>query len=200
MTTIFETDPRGTEDGLLAGEFEIKLPEKFDSIEEVSKALKENMRSVFGDYSSSLSCIEPHEEQEAKDFVEKNLGFPAPRASGFWMYVKIHYDQKDIHEAKNDDGSPKLDPEGNPIVFYLPETANPHEKYKSCTALVVSQGPDAYKGDRFKESGPWCKVGDWIVIPPNEGFYLVYRKIPMRIIPDDKCLGVVEDPSYVTRT
>lgn len=149
---------------------------------------------------NKLSFIEPHEEQEAKEFIKKHLGFEPPRATGFWMCVKIYYDKKDIHWAKDKDGKSILSPDGSPVGIFIPETANPHEKYKSCTALVVSQGPDVYQGERFEKSGPWCKVGDWIAIPPNEGYYVVYRDTPMRVIPDDKCLFIVEDPSYVTRT
>lgn len=164
---------------------------------DIREILKEELKVILGE---TTSLIEPHEEQEAKDFIEKHLGFPAPKSCLFWMHVKIHYDEKDVHYAKDDNGNQILKPDGSPLCIYLPEKAKTDEKYTSTTALVVSQGPACYKGERFKYSGRSCKVGDWIVIPPNEGYYTVYRGIPMRIITDDKCLGVVEDPSYVTRT
>lgn len=149
--------------------------------------------------SEKFSFIEPHEEQEAKDFIEKHLGFPAPRCVGWQMAVKIYIREEDIHEAKDESGKPILGADGKPIKIYLPSSIRTGEKFISCVGLVVSQGPDCYKGERFKESGPWCKVGDWVMFPRHEGTQISYRGIPMFVINDDKVKMVVEDPTYVTR-
>jgi co-chaperonin GroES (HSP10) len=139
-----------------------------------------------------FSFIEDHEEQEAKEFIEKHLGFPAPRMAGYHMAVKIYVRPEDIHTFVDENT-------GETKSIYLPHTVTAHDKYRSCTALIVSMGPEAYKHERFKESGPWCKVGDWVVIPRNEGTQVNYRGVPMQFIPDDRVLAIVEDPTHVTR-
>lgn len=148
---------------------------------------------------SSTSFVEESEEEEAKKFIEQHLGFPAPRPCGYHMYVKIHVREEDVHQIKDEKGNPILGEDGKPLYIALPDTMRANDKFRNCTALVVSQGIEAYQGERFKCSGPWCKVGDWVVIPRNEGTQVNYRGIPMQIIPDDRVLSVIEDPNYVTR-
>jgi co-chaperonin GroES (HSP10) len=148
---------------------------------------------------NNLSFIQSNEEQEAKDFIEKHLGFPPPRMAGYHMAVKIYIREEDVHQVKDEEGKPVIGSNGKPIYIALPDSTRVNDKFRNCTALVVSMGPEAYKGERFKESGPWCKVGDWVVIPRNEGVQVNYRGIPMQFIPDDRVLAIVEDPTYVTR-
>jgi len=149
--------------------------------------------------SSSISFIENYEEEEAKDFIRKHLGFEPPRMTGYHMAVKIYVRPEDMGELKDEEGNVILGEDGNPKKIYLPEMVTANDKFRNCTALVVSMGPDCFVGERFKNSGPWCKVGDWIVIPRNEGTQVNYRGIPMQFIPDDRVLAVVEDPTHVTR-
>lgn len=219
-------------------------------------------------------------ENEAKDFIEQHLGFPAPRMTGYHMAVKIYVRPEECKEITDDAGVKKS--------IYLPEVVTSQDKWRNCTALVVSQGNECYKTGRFAaekgfmdcstfieaqrtaefisqstfcpdyyrkkpvevlsvlqmglelgytpfesifkikldETGnvkilensevsqkckdvidyfeksrikPWCKVGDWIVIPRNEGTQVNYRGIPMQFIPDDKVLAIIEDPTHVTR-
>ena len=133
-----------------------------------------------------------------EDEIEKILGFPAPVAAGWHMYVKIHVRDEYMHPVKDEGGNSILGPDGNPLFIALPESMYELDKYKQLTGLVVSQGIDAYHGKRFEHSGPWCQVGDWIVFDRNEGTPLNYRGVSMQIIPDDACKGVVEDPNYVS--
>jgi co-chaperonin GroES (HSP10) len=138
-----------------------------------------------------LSFIENCEEEEAKKIIEEHLGFPAPRVTGYHLAVKIYVREQDVHSFIDDKGEKKF--------IALPDSVTANDKFRNCTALVVSVGAGAYKGERFAETGPWCKVGDWVVIPRNEGTQVNYRGIPMQLIPDDRILCVIEDPSHVTR-
>ena len=69
----------------------------------------------------------------------------------------------------------------------------------SCTGMVVQMGEDAYQGTRFENTGPWCKVGDWVSLPRHEGVQFDYRGKPMFYINDDKIVNVIEDPSHIKR-
>lgn len=146
-----------------------------------------------------LSFIEPQEEEEACKFIEEHLGFEPPRPSGYHMAVKLYIRSEDVHQLKDENGNPILDADGKPKYIAIPDSVTAHDKWRSCTALVVAQGPECYQSPRFMRTGPWCKVGDWVVIPRNEGVQINYRGIPMQLIPDDRVLAVVSDPSYVTR-
>lgn len=162
---------------------------------------------------STYSFIEPHEEQEAIKFVEEKLGFPRPRITGYFIAVKIFLADEKIITKKNSVGNDIqiAVPEGyrdekekvyvNKVdgTIVLPEHVVEERKFRNCSGLVLSLGPLAYKGKKFEGSGPWCKVGDWVMFPRNEGHQINYRGIPMQIIPDDRVMMVVEDPAHVTR-
>lgn len=147
--------------------------------------------------TQDLSFIEKSEEAEAKELITKHLGFDPPRMAGYHMAVKIYVRPEELTTFVDDKGETKK--------MYLPETVSALDKWRNCTALVVSQGPECYKTGRFKEDFEkgidtrWCKVGDWVVIPRNEGTQVNYRGVPMQFIPDDRVLAIIEDPSHVTR-
>lgn len=146
-----------------------------------------------------LSYIEPFEETTAKKLVDeqfialtgKTFGL---RPGGYMIAVKIYVRPEEIKEITKDDGSK--------VTLYIPHSAQTDDKYQSVAALVCSVGPQAYRGkdvmgnDRFPE-GPWCKVGDWVAIPRHESFLLSYRGVAVALIPDDKVLAVIEDPTDV---
>ena len=73
-----------------------------------------------------------------------------------------------------------------------------YEEVLSTVFFVVKLGPDAYKGDRFK-SGPWCKVGDFVLARPNSGTRLKIHGKEFRLINDDSVEAVVQDPRGISR-
>ncbi len=164
-----------------------------------------------GDKSDkTLGYVMPHEAEEAKKFIEKELGFALPRPCGYHMLVKIFIrTEKGLY----------VDKDGKESIIALPESLIGVDKYTSCVALVVAQGPQCYKGPKFQESNfrklcrlffnrwmepcylmPRCQVGDWIVIPRNEGTQFSYRGVTMQTIIDEYCMMVIPDPTFVTRT
>lgn len=138
---------------------------------------------------SELSYITAEEEAEARAFVEKELGVPIPRMCGYKVAVKIFI--KD-HNAKF------IDKDGKESILLRPETYANEDRWRSCTGLVIGMGPDAYKHDKFK-SGPWCKIGDWVVIPRHAGMQYNYRGHTIHSVNDDAIDMVIEDPEHVTR-
>jgi co-chaperonin GroES (HSP10) len=154
----------------------------------------------------NLSFIEDHEVDEAKAFVKQRLaimsGIPDIemfRATGYHMVVMLYIREEDVHQIKDDQGNAIIGADGKPLHIAIPSSVRANDKWMSCTALVVEQGPDCYNSPRFEKTGPWCKVGDWVIIPRNEGTQINYRGIHMQIIPDDRVIGVVSDPSFVTK-
>ena len=74
-----------------------------------------------------------------------------------------------------------------------------NEEVLSTVFFVVKMGPDCYKDEKRFPSGPWCKVGDFILARPNSGTRLKIHNREFRIINDDSVEGIVEDPRGISR-
>ena len=79
------------------------------------------------------------------------------------------------------------------------DTTMHYEEVLSTVFFVVKMGPDCYKDSSRFPTGPWCKVGDFILARPNSGTRLKIHGREFRIINDDSVEGVVEDPRGITR-
>lgn len=148
----------------------------------------------------SLSYVEEHEEAEAralidKQFVEmtgKPFGF---RPAGYMVACKLYVSPDEMMTVDMPDGTKQ--------VLYTAPLTQQQDVLKSVAALVCAVGPQAYKGFnsdgtlKFPE-GPWVRTGSWCVLPRQSSFLFQYRGVAMAILPDDKILGVIEDPRDVS--
>lgn len=74
----------------------------------------------------------------------------------------------------------------------LPETTRDDIKYLNSVGRVLAVGPLAYsEKDKFT-TGPWCKVGDLVVMPRFSGQRLIYRGVRMVLIEDQNVLMTIE--------
>lgn len=142
----------------------------------------------------SMSNIEPHEEDLAKQFIDEQFvemtGQPFDmRPAGYLVAVKIYIRPEELKTIKKEDGSE--------VTLYLPDTVRAEDKFSSVSALVCAVGPEAYQGEKFERSGPWCKVGDWILIPRYESTMVSYRGVAMALLPDDRVMAVITGPEDV---
>ena len=139
-----------------------------------------------------ISRIETHEEAEARALIDE-LCPHRPSACGYYILVKTHIRSDVAKEVTTVDGGK--------ASLYVPQSVQTSDQFNSIAALVLDVGPIAYDDDeKFGKSGPWCKPGDWILVPRHEGFNFSYRGIAMQLVPDDKILGVIDDPNDVTPT
>ena len=74
-----------------------------------------------------------------------------------------------------------------------------HEELLTTVLFVIKMGPDCYKDPTRFPSGPWCKVGDFVLVRPHAGTRLKIHGREMRLINDDSVEGVVEDPRGISR-
>lgn len=142
----------------------------------------------------SMSNIEPHEEALAKQFIDEQFiemtGQPFDmRPAGYLVAVKIYIRPEELKTIKKEDGTE--------VTLYLPDTVRAEDKFSSVSALVCAVGPEAYQGEKFERSGPWCKVGDWILIPRYESTMVSYRGVAMALLPDDRVMAVIAGPEDV---
>lgn len=150
-----------------------------------------DFRTVFGNVAlpplarpSTVSHITVAEESEAKALIDAQFvemtGKPMDmRPSGFYIVLKIYTPPEKI-------GS-----------IYLTETMRDDGKYTSAVGLVLAVGPAAYQGERFESSGPYCKVGDWVMFPSYESLRSSYRGVPIAILADDRIIAVIGDPTEI---
>lgn len=142
----------------------------------------------------TLSHIEPHEEALARELIDQQFidmtGQPFDmRPAGYLVALKIFIEPEEL--------SVITDKDGNQVTLYRPFSIQAEEKYQSCSALVCALGPEAYQGEKFKDSGPWCKVGDWVLIPRYEATAISYRGVAVALLPDDRIMAVITDPTDV---
>lgn len=142
----------------------------------------------------SMSNIEPHEEETAKSLIDGEFVFMTGRSfdmrpAGYLVAVKIYVRPEELKTITQDDGTE--------VTLYLPDTVRAEDKYSSVSALVCAVGPEAYHGEKFERSGPWCKVGDWVLIPRYESTMVSYRGVAMALLPDDRVMAVINGPEDV---
>lgn len=120
-----------------------------------------------------------------REDIEKELGFAVPEAKGYHITVRVY--ERDEKAVKGG-------------MIELPVASRAEDRFKSMVGQVVSMGSEAYAGTRFAQSGPWCKLGDWVLYARNAGPQWCYDGIPFCSFPDDKVFnGPIPDPSHITR-
>ena len=73
------------------------------------------------------------------------------------------------------------------------------EEVYSVVGRVIDIGPDAYKDPVKFPTGPWCKLGDWVLFRALTGSrYKVYDQ-EIRMVNDDSIDGIVDDPKGLSR-
>ena len=62
---------------------------------------------------------------------------------------------------------------------------------------VLKMGPLAYHDKDKFTTGPWCKVGQWVIFARYAGSRLPIEGGEVRILNDDEVLGTIQDPGSV---
>ncbi len=130
-----------------------------------------------------LSYIEEHEVQEAKDFVREVFDCPLPELDGTAIAVKLYIRPDEISTITGNDGTVSK--------IYLPESISCHDKYMNCTALVVAIGAAC-------ENLPY-RVGDWLLIPRNEGTQFYWHGTVIHLIESDRIYAAVKNPQIINK-
>lgn len=120
---------------------------------------------------------------------------------------KIDFNQSEEEKAKQ-----LPDPVGYRILCAIPEiekeyesgllkadTTIHHEEILTTVLFVVKIGPECYGDENRFPTGPWCKVGDFILVRPNSGTRLLIHGKEFRLINDDSVEAVVQDPRGIKR-
>ncbi len=74
-----------------------------------------------------------------------------------------------------------------------------HDTILSMVGLVLDMGPQAYSDKDRYPTGPWCKVGDYVMFRQNTGTRFKVNGQEMRLLNDDSIQAVVANPTLVER-
>lgn len=80
-----------------------------------------------------------------------------------------------------------------------PDALREMEKVASIFGYVVSMGDLAYKDESKFPTGPWCKIGDWVIFKSYSGTRMKIAGQEFRLINDDIVEGIVSDPRKIER-
>lgn len=83
--------------------------------------------------------------------------------------------------------------------IHIPIMTQREDQFSSIYGRCIMWGHEAYAGDRYRESGPWCYPGDYVMIARREGMPFTYDKVPYVFLPDDRVFGVIDDASKLLR-
>ena len=121
-------------------------------------------------------------------------------------------DQDEIEKLKPKYASQLPEPKGYKLLIALPEIdeateggiiksmqLQQEESVSTVVGWVMSMGSDAYVNYARFPTGPYCKVGDWVVFRAFSGTRIKIRGREFRLINDDTVEAVVADPRGVER-
>jgi len=122
-------------------------------------------------------------------------------------------DLSQVLNKKDEDKATQLpQPQGYKILCAIPEAEKEFEsgiakadetirieEVLTTVLFVVSMGPDCYTDKERYPTGPWCKVGDFILVRPNAGSRLLIHGKEFRIINEDSVEATVLDPRGIKR-
>ncbi len=83
--------------------------------------------------------------------------------------------------------------------IYKPDQALEIEAVSTVLGCVLKMGPLAYQDEKKFTTGPWCEVGDWILMRAFSGTRIKIHGKEFRLINDDTVEAVVDDPRGVER-
>lgn len=122
------------------------------------------------------------EVRDLREQIEANWPDNLPRPTGFRLLVALP--------------SVKTQSDGG---IALAEQTIENERVSAICGHVISMGQDAYQDEKRFPNGPWCEVGDWILMRPYAGTRFKVDGVEYRMLNDDSVEGVVADPRGVVR-
>jgi len=85
--------------------------------------------------------------------------------------------------------------------IYIPDAAVDREALATVCGYVVKVGPLAYQDkEKFGDSEPWCKEGDWVIFGRYAGSRFKIEGGEVRLLNDDEILATINNPEDIIHT
>ena len=62
---------------------------------------------------------------------------------------------------------------------------------------VLAMGSECYRDKERYPTGPWCKVGDWVVFARYAGSRIEIEGGEVRLLNEDEVLAIIQDPKSI---
>ena len=121
--------------------------------------------------------------EETTAVTEQEIEAQMPKPVGYRLLIAL----PQIEETFNDMGIVKAE-----RTIY-------EEQLMTVTGVVLDMGEQAYADKERYPSGPWCKVGDFVLFRANSGTRIRVNGVEYRLMNDDSIEAVVADPRGITR-
>ena len=135
----------------------------------------------------------------------------SPAMTALELKRKERIEEEAIEEAELEASIPK--PVGYRVLIALPnveetfgdsglikaDQTRREEYILSTVGVVLDMGAEAYSDKERFPTGPWCKVGDYVMFRANTGTRFKVGKQEYRLMNDDSIEAVVDDPRAVSR-
>ena len=120
--------------------------------------------------------------------------------------LKRSEDQKEITKEKTKLPKPtgwrilvlpfKMNEKTKGGVLLGQETLDRQQVASQC-GNVIAMGDSCYKDEERYPSGPWCKVGDWVIFARYAGSRIEIEGGEVRLLNEDEVLATVQDPTDI---
>ncbi len=126
--------------------------------------------------------------------IEKYKGIE-PRA---WnLLIRIYVPTKQNTDLKRTESGLYLPPTKSHELDYL---LGKEDRFTALTGLVIKVAPAVYQDiNRYELSGPYCKVGDWVMISRASGHTFAHNNCTSIWLKEDAIDGIISDPRTITR-
>jgi co-chaperonin GroES (HSP10) len=94
---------------------------------------------------------------------------------------------------------PEFDTRFDGTSIVRPQAIVDQERMATVVLFVMKMGPDAYTDKSRYPNGPWCKVGDFILVRQYSGTRMSIYGKEFRLINEDQVEAVVQDPRGLSR-
>ena len=133
----------------------------------------------------AMTALEEKRKQKIKEEIktQEELEASIPKPVGYRVLIAL----PNVEETFGDSGLVKA-------------SSTVREEYiLSTIGVVLDMGAEAYSDTERFPTGPWCKVGDYVMFRANTGTRFKVDGQEYRLMNDDSIEAVVDDPRAVSR-
>ena len=120
-------------------------------------------------------------EKQARELAALDAALPKP--VGYMLLVAL----------------PEVDETFDDSALVKASQTKREETILASIGLVLDMGSQAYVDPDRYPSGPWCKVGDYVMFRPNTGTRFRIGTTEYRLMNDDSVQAVVPQPKAISR-
>ena len=125
-----------------------------------------------------LALEEKYKAEPKKEIPKEAAQLPQPTG---WRILVLPFKMKEKTEGG---------------VLLGQETLERQQVASQC-GNVLAMGSECYRDKERYPTGPWCKVGDWVVFARYAGSRIEIEGGEVRLLNEDEVLATIQDPKSI---